>query len=525
MGSKGQKAPDYDRSAERQAAADWRNLQYQTRSNRPNQYTPWGSSTWSEGTNGNWTNTINLSPDQQAALDAQTGIQRTRSEIAQGMLAGLGSEITTPENFWADLGANQRASKIPTYNRGAYTDWENVNTGGFGKNLPRAPSAPRQTTLSNRGGGMISGRFGSAAAKPSRNTNISNSIGSSVASMSPYQNDSRYSRNQFNQKNQSRIEMEKQRQQNQNDSRYSRNQFNQKNQYNLQDIEAKYDPRFEKTMYSRAMSLIRPEQEQATERNNTMLANMGLSQGGEAFDDSVSDLRNTQGEQTQRAAWDSVMAGEAAFDRDFGRRLASRGQQFDETAFGVDQDFRERALGLDYGFRNRDQDFRERAFDLNYGLQRQNQDFSQQMGLAGFGESQRAARLQEQAQRYDLGFREAAMSNAIRNDQAREDLAFGSQQFNQGMQAAGFNNSVRQQDIIDQLQREGWSLNKINAFMNNQQVNMPQMPQFAQAGYVGGPDYMGAAQQQTQWQSSINNMWGSLFGAFGSLGGGFLAGR
>lgn len=492
MGSKGQKAPDYDKSAERQAAADWRNLQYQTRSNRPNQYTPWGSSTWNEGTNGNWTNTINLSPDQQAALDAQTGIQRTRSEIAQGMLAGLGSEITTPENFWADLGTNQRASKIPTYNRGAYTNWENVNTSGFGNNLPRAPSAPRQTTLSNRGGGMISGRFGPAA-KPSGNTGISNSIGSSVASMLP-----------------SRIEMEKQRQQ---------------NQYNLQDIEAKYDPRFEKTMYSRAMSLIRPEQEQATERNNTMLANMGLSQGGEAFDDAVSDLRNTQGEQTQRAAWDSVMAGEAAFDRDFGRRLASRGQQFDETAFGVDQDFRERAMDLDSGFRNRDQDFRERAFDLDYGLQRQNQDFGQQMGLAGFGESQRAARLQEQAQRYDLGFRSAAMSNAIRNDQAREDLAFGSQQFNQGMQAAGFNNSVRQQDIIDQLQREGWSLNKINAFMNNQQVNMPQMPQFAQAGYVGGPDYMGAAQQQTQWQSSINNMWGSLFGAFGSLGGGFLAGR
>ena len=112
----------------------------------------------------------------------------------------------------------------------------------------------------------------------------------------------------------------------------------------------------------------------------------------------------------------------------------------------------------------------------------QNQDFGQQMGLAGFGESQRAARLQEQAQRYDLGFRSAAMSNAIRNDQAREDLAFGSQQFNQGMQAAGFNNSVRQQNIMDQLQREGWSLNKINAFLNNQQVNMPQMPNFAQAG-------------------------------------------
>ena len=85
--------PDYAAAAEQTGQSSLANIQAQTEANRPNQYTPWGSSTWNQDNRGNWEQNVNLHPDQQAALDAQMTLGRDRSQLAQGLTGRMQSEF------------------------------------------------------------------------------------------------------------------------------------------------------------------------------------------------------------------------------------------------------------------------------------------------------------------------------------------------------------------------------------------------------------------------------------------------
>lgn len=99
MGKSSAPAPDYASAAKETAAGNMANLQWQTQANRPTVQTPWGSQTWTQDKNNNWTQTIALSPDQQAALDAQQKIQNEQSQLA-GSLRNQVSE-TMQDGFTA----------------------------------------------------------------------------------------------------------------------------------------------------------------------------------------------------------------------------------------------------------------------------------------------------------------------------------------------------------------------------------------------------------------------------------------
>ena len=58
---------------------------------------------------------------------------------------------------------------------------------------------------------------------------------------------------------------------------------------------------------------------------------------------------------------------------------------------------------------------------------------------------------------------------------------------------ANYQNTLRQQQIAESMQRRGFSLNEINAILHGQQVGMPQMPGFNTSERVAGADYTGAA--------------------------------
>ena len=84
-------------------------------------------------------------------------------------------------------------------------------------------------------------------------------------------------------------------------------------------------------------------------------------------------------------------------------------------------------------------------------------------------------------------------------DQAlRQQLGIGNQEFNQGLQQSGFQNTLRQQQIAEAMQQRGFTLNEINAIMTGQQVGMPSMPGFQAAGRANAVDYLGAANMQDQ---------------------------
>lgn len=152
-------APDYTAAAEKQGQSSLEAIRAQTAANRPNQYTPWGSQTWtnnktfdqtgydkamadykasytpgtegswnyggggdsggsmiySPGTAGsygmampdrskfegqdNWTQTTTLNPEAQRALDAQIKLQGDRSELAGSFIDRVRNDLSQPFNW------------------------------------------------------------------------------------------------------------------------------------------------------------------------------------------------------------------------------------------------------------------------------------------------------------------------------------------------------------------------------------------------------------------------------------------
>jgi hypothetical protein len=85
------------------AAQDWTNTQEgwqrQTNANRPNINTPWGRQTWTDNGNDNWTQNIELSPEEQASLDSQQRVTMGRSEAAEGLLGQATAAFNKPFNW------------------------------------------------------------------------------------------------------------------------------------------------------------------------------------------------------------------------------------------------------------------------------------------------------------------------------------------------------------------------------------------------------------------------------------------
>ena len=107
-----------------------------------------------------------------------------------------------------------------------------------------------------------------------------------------------------------------------------------------------------------------------------------------------------------------------------------------------------------------------------------------------------------------------------------EMLRTGAQGFQQGMAATGLNNTVRQQQIAEEMQRRGFSLNEINAILTGQQVGMPNMPGFNAASRAEGTQNLAAAQMTgqsnlDQFNAEQMALQGLMSGA-GSMGTAFM---
>jgi len=133
QGGKGSSAPapDYTGAANAQSAASKEIATQQTWANRPNQYTPWGSTTW--GANAgvdpatgqpitNWTQEQKLNPELQGALDQQIKLQGQRSDLAGSFMGRVANEYNQPFN-WGGLPGMSKGPNVQgtgTYDTQAY---------------------------------------------------------------------------------------------------------------------------------------------------------------------------------------------------------------------------------------------------------------------------------------------------------------------------------------------------------------------------------------------------------------------
>jgi len=119
-------APDYRGAAQEQAAAGREAQAGAIWANRPTINTPWGQQTWGatagvDPSTGapitEWTSNINLTPEQQKALESQQRIQEGRSGAAETLLGQATKGFETPFD-WGGLPA--APGSIADAQKGAY---------------------------------------------------------------------------------------------------------------------------------------------------------------------------------------------------------------------------------------------------------------------------------------------------------------------------------------------------------------------------------------------------------------------
>lgn len=109
MGKKsGPAQPDYTGAAQATAQGQQQQTTQQTWANRPDQYSPFGSTTWSAtaGTDPStgqpitkWSQNTNLDPRVQGALDSQLASQQGRSDLANSMMGGVQQSMGQPMDW------------------------------------------------------------------------------------------------------------------------------------------------------------------------------------------------------------------------------------------------------------------------------------------------------------------------------------------------------------------------------------------------------------------------------------------
>lgn len=157
MGKKsGPPAPDYAAAAAEQGQSSKEVTNMQTWANRPTLNTPWGSQTWQASPTTDpatgqpvtsWTSNINLSPQQQQALDAQMAVQTGRSQAAQDMLGRATESMGTPLDY---SGVTAGADRID----GDYNAWRQKGQDAaleFQKPLQEQRRQSLETQLANMG--------------------------------------------------------------------------------------------------------------------------------------------------------------------------------------------------------------------------------------------------------------------------------------------------------------------------------------------------------------------------------------
>jgi hypothetical protein len=102
----------------------------------------------------------------------------------------------------------------------------------------------------------------------------------------------------------------------------------------------------------------------------------------------------------------------------------------------------------------------------------------------------------------------------------------GQQNFQQQMGASAYDTQLRQQQIAEEMQKRGFSLNEINALISGQQVAMPSMPGFNTAQRSEGTQNLQAAQLTGQAELDRFNAQQAatqgMMSGIGSMAGGFM---
>jgi hypothetical protein len=232
-----------------------------------------------------------------------------------------------------------------------------------------------------------------------------------------------------------------------------------------------FDSSYRDTVANQLMQKMQPVHDYQQRQTETKLSNMGFRPGTEGYDRELNNLSQRQAAERYNA----LDASGAEAQRLYNMQMGGRQQAFNEDLSGG-----------------------------NFANQANQQGYNQNLGAQQF-----ANQALGQASALDIAKMGA-------QNQAQ------SQQYGLNNQFVNSQNQVRQQAIAEEAQRRGMSLNEMNALLSGQQVGMPQMPSFNQAGRAETPQILNATQMGYDAQLGATNAqnaaFGNLLGAGAQLG-------
>jgi len=106
--------PDYSGAASATAAGNLEAAKYATQANRANQYTPYGSLTWANDGNNNWTQSINLNDTGQKLLDQSNKTSMGLAGLQDSATARVADQMgqALPDSYDPTKATNNAADLI-----------------------------------------------------------------------------------------------------------------------------------------------------------------------------------------------------------------------------------------------------------------------------------------------------------------------------------------------------------------------------------------------------------------------------
>jgi hypothetical protein len=259
-------------------------------------------------------------------------------------------------------------------------------------------------------------------------------------------------------------------------------------------------------LYQNSTQYLDPQFQQSNAQLANRLANQGITQGSEAYNNAMLNAGNQQQQAYESARNQAVSGGIGAAQGMFGMnlnqaQLGNSAAAQNNQMMLANQQAANQALGQQFGQGVTSQQLGNSAAAQNNQMMLANQQAAnqalgqqntQRMGAADF--ANRAAQAQ-----YGMGTQNAALQN-----QAAQ------QAYQQALSSGQFQNSTAQQKFAQEQALQQNPLNMLNSVRTGQQLQTAQMPQVGQSNpaalqAVTGPDMLGAAQAQGQYSMNTYN--------------------
>ena len=240
------------------------------------------------------------------------------------------------------------------------------------------------------------------------------------------------------------------------------------------------------------MSRLSPQIARENQSSDAQLANQGIAQGTEAYNNAKTLLGQNQNDRLTSATTQGLNMGLAANQQQFGQNAAQQQAQNAAQAQGFGQNTAQASLANQAN----QQAYNQSLNNAQFGNQAAGQQYQQNIGNAQLAN-------QANQQQFGQNTAQASLANQINQ-----------QQYNQQLQNAQLGNAANQQGFQQAAYNQMQPINVINALRTGSQVTNPSYASTPQQANTAGPDILGATNASYTNQLNATNAQNAQSGNF-----------